>query len=140
MSSESTQNDKVEKIISGAVREEQSGSESDKDASVEEGGSAEIHQGSSRNKNKSKAMKALDALRGKKEIPQEVVEQVLEKVKVAGGEDAAGADEATVRAALEQLKIMDVAKGKSGLGGKDKKDTGGHRVQFYQTWHRPIIV
>ena len=141
MSSESTQNAKVEEIISGAVQEKQlegsgSGSELDEDANAEGGeaaGSAETTQGSSKNKNKSKAMKALDALRGKKEIPREVVEQVLENVKVAGGEDAAGADEATVRAALEQLKIMDMAKGKSSLGGKDKKDTGGHRVQFYQT-------
>lgn len=138
MSSKSTENTKVEEIISDAVQEGQledgSGSESDGDANAEgeeTAGSAELAQGSSskkKNKKKNKALKALNALRGKKEIPQQVVEQVLEKVKVAGGEDAAGADEDTVRAALEQLKIMDVAKGKSGLGGKNKKDTGGHKV------------
>lgn len=137
MSSKSTENTKVEEIISDAVQEGQleHDSSSDEDANAEEGeetaGSAELAQGSSskkKNKKKNKALKALNALRGKKEIPQQVVEQVLEKVKVAGGEDAAGADEDTVRAALEQLKIMDVAKGKSGLGGKNKKDTGGHKV------------
>jgi len=79
-------------------------------------------------KKKSRAMKALNALRGKDEIPQAVVDQVLDKVKAEGGPDAAGADEESVRAALEQMKIMDVAKGKAGIGGKNKKDMGEHKV------------
>ena len=34
-----------------------------------------------------------------------------------------------VREALEQLKIMEVAKGKVGLGGVNKKDVGEHKVR-----------
>jgi glycylpeptide N-tetradecanoyltransferase len=79
-------------------------------------------------KKKSKAMKALNALRGKHEIPQAVVDQVLDKVKAEGGPDAAGADETSVRAALEQMKIMEVAQGKVGIGGKNKTDMGEHKV------------
>ena len=77
-------------------------------------------------KKRTKAVKALNALRGQKELPQGVVDRVLEKVKETG--EAPGADEATVRAALEQMKIGDVLSGKAGIGGKNKKDTGGHKV------------
>ena len=78
-------------------------------------------------KKRSKAAKALNALKGGKDsIPQDVVKAVLEKVQETG--QAPGADEATVRMALEQMKIKDVIQGKSGIGGKNKKDTGGHKV------------
>ena len=81
-------------------------------------------------KKRSKALKALSSLGGGKGgIPQDLVNVVLEKVKETG--DAPGADEATVRAALEQMKIKDVIQGKAGIGGRGKKDTGGHKVDFY---------
>lgn len=78
-------------------------------------------------KKRSKALKALNALRGKDNIPDDLVKVVLEKVKEQGS--APEADEATVRAALEQMKIKDVIKGKTGLGGKNLKETGGHKVR-----------
>ncbi|PSR94116.1 hypothetical protein PHLCEN_2v4544 [Hermanssonia centrifuga] len=81
-------------------------------------------------KKRTKALKALNALRSNKSdsIPQDLVNVVLEKVKETGG--APGADEATVRAALEQMKIKDVIQGKAGIGGINKKDTGGHKVRL----------
>lgn len=83
-------------------------------------------------KKRSKALKALSSLGGGKVgIPQDLVNVVLEKVKETG--DAPGADEATVRAALEQMKIKDVIQGKAGVGGRGKKDTGGHKVQFHHS-------
>lgn len=82
-------------------------------------------------KKKSKAAKALNALRGK-EIPQEVVNVVMDKVKAEHGEGAPEADEANVRMALEHMKIMDVAQGKVGIGGKGKKDMGEHKVCITQ--------
>ena len=57
-----------------------------------------------------------------------LVETVLEKVKA----EHADADEDTVRAALQQLNLKDVVAGKSGLGGKNQKDTGGHKVRDYR--------
>jgi glycylpeptide N-tetradecanoyltransferase len=84
-------------------------------------------------KKKSKAARALAALKGKDAaISQEVVDKVLQKVKEDYGEDAPGADEATVRQALDYLKINDVIKGKAGLGGKGKKDMGEHKVCEHQ--------
>lgn len=81
-------------------------------------------------KKKSKAARALNALRGKSEIPQELVSQVLDQVRAGGAPGSEEADEATVRLALEELKIMDVAKGKAGLGGVNKKDMGEHKVRL----------
>jgi glycylpeptide N-tetradecanoyltransferase len=79
-------------------------------------------------KKKSKAKQALNALRGKKEIPQELVDVVLDKVKAEHGEGAPEADEANIRMVLEHMKIMDVVQGKAGIGGKGKKDMGEHKV------------
>ncbi len=79
-------------------------------------------------KKKSKAVRALRALTGKSEIPQELVDRVLVRVREDGG---AGSDEATaadVREALEAMKIMDVVKGKAGIGGINRKDMGEHKV------------
>ncbi|THH12512.1 hypothetical protein EW146_g7623 [Bondarzewia mesenterica] len=77
-------------------------------------------------KKKSKAARALAALKGDA-VPQQLVETVLDKVKEEHGADAPGADMETVRQLLEQLKIKDVIQGKSGLGGKNKKDAGDHK-------------
>lgn len=79
-------------------------------------------------KKKSKATRALAALRPQDAIPQSLVDQVLEKVKAEHGEGAPGTDEAHVRMALEQLKVGDVIKGKAGIGGKNRKEMGEHKV------------
>lgn len=107
--------------------DEVSGDEAPPDEQATEG--VPLASTSSKKKKKkktSKAVRALNALRGKSEIPQEVVDQVLDKVKAHGGVE--GADAETVRAALEQMKIMEVMKGKTGIGGKNKKDMGEHKV------------
>ncbi|KAL1722530.1 acyl-CoA N-acyltransferase [Schizophyllum commune] len=82
-------------------------------------------------KKKSKAKSALNALRGKKEVPEGVVDVVLDKVKERGGEGAEHANAENVRMALEQIKIMDIMKGKVGLGHATKKDMGDHK--FWKT-------
>ena len=74
-------------------------------------------------KKKSKLAKLLNPTSGAAE--DKLVETVLEKVKA----EHADADETTVRAALQQLNLKDVIAGKSGLGGKNQKDTGGHKVR-----------
>jgi len=81
-------------------------------------------------KKKSKTAKALNALRGKAEIPEELVDHVLDKVQTEGAVAPAEATRENVREALEQLKIMDVVKGRAGVGGINKKDMGEHKV-----WH-----
>lgn len=88
-------------------------------------------------KKKSKARKAFNALRGKSEIPQELVDRVLDKVKAEGAAGSADANQDNVREALEQLKIMDVVKGKAGLGGINKKDMGEHK--FWATQPVPQL-
>ncbi|CDO72929.1 hypothetical protein BN946_scf185002.g114 [Trametes cinnabarina] len=90
-------------------------------------------------KKRSKALKALNALRGggKDAIPEDLVKIVLDKVRAEGGEAAAHADPETVRMALEQMKIKDVIQGKAGIGGKNKKDMGGHK--FWGTQPVPQI-
>lgn len=76
-------------------------------------------------KKKSKAAKLLNALKGQREVPQELVDTVMEKVREQEGH----ADETEVRAALEQLKIGGVMEGKAGLFGRGKKDMGDHKVR-----------
>jgi hypothetical protein len=78
-------------------------------------------------KKRSKIARAISALKGDS-VPQAVVDQVMAKVKEEHGEDSAVADEDTVREVLKQLKLKDVAEGKAGLFGKNKKDTGDHKV------------
>lgn len=83
----------------------------------------------SQKKKKKKKKKFLGG--GKDEIPQNLVDRVLDKVKEDGA--VAGSDNVNaenVREALEQLKIMEVAKGKVGLGGVNKKDIGEHKVRL----------
>lgn len=82
----------------------------------------------SQKKKKKKKKKFLS--RGKDEISQDLVDRVLDQVKGDGA--VAGSDNVNaenVREALEQLKIMEVAKGKVGLGGLNKKDVGEHKVR-----------
>ncbi|KAI0320750.1 N-myristoyl transferase [Amylostereum chailletii] len=77
-------------------------------------------------KKRSKVAKALNALKGNS-VPQVVVDKVVEKVQQDHGPNAEGADEDSIRRLLEQLQINDVIQGKSGLGGKNKKDAGDHK-------------
>lgn len=83
-----------------------------------------------KNKKRSKISKALNTLRGN-EIPQSIVTHVAEQVKAEQGEDSTAADHETIRMALEQLKIMDVLKGKSGVAGRGKKAMGEHKVRAF---------
>lgn len=87
-------------------------------------------------KKRSKVAKALDSLRGKSEIPQEVVDRVLDKVKAENAPGSSEANPETVRQILEQLKIMDVIKGKAGVGGINRKDMGEHKVCPSVHWAR----
>ena len=84
---------------------------------------------SKKKKNKrSKVSKMINKLKGN-EVPDVVVEKVMEGVQKQGNPETQGVDESQVRAILEQLKINDVLQGKAGLGGKNKKDTGDHKVR-----------
>ena len=83
---------------------------------------------SSKKKKKKKKTKLAKILNPSAAAEDKLVETVLEKVKA----EHADADEATVRAALQQLNLKDVVSGKSGLGGKNQKDTGGHKVRDYR--------
>lgn len=93
-------------------------------------GSSAGASGSSIKKKKSKAAKVLSALKGKSKIPDEVVNQVLNKVKAQGSVPEEDLTVENIREVLEQLKIMDVAKGKAGIGGFNKKDMGEHKVSY----------
>ena len=103
----------------------------DNELSADESGGSEPEQPtnepdaqtSSSKKKKSKLSKILNP-------EDKIVETVLEKVKA----EHADADADTVRAALQQLKLKDVVTGKSGLGGKNQKDTGGHKVRDYRVF------
>ncbi|KAL0581560.1 glycylpeptide N-tetradecanoyltransferase [Marasmius crinis-equi] len=89
-------------------------------------------------KKRSKARKVLNSLTGKSdEIPEEVVEKVLETVKASGVEGSEQADADNVRQALEHMKIMDVVKGKAGIGGINKKQMGEHK--FWATQPVPQL-
>lgn len=78
-------------------------------------------------KKRSKVARAISAIKGDA-VPQAVVDQVVAKVKEQHGEDSATADEDAIRELLRQLKLKDVAEGKAGFFGKNKKDTGDHKV------------
>lgn len=92
-------------------------------------------------KKKSKAAKALssivDKVSGKdetgKNIPRELVDEVLDRVKQENPQESRDLDSEGVRRALAALKVMDVIEGKSGLGGKNRKDIGEHKASFQQS-------
>ncbi|KAH7889421.1 N-myristoyl transferase [Phlebopus sp. FC_14] len=77
-------------------------------------------------KKKTKTTKALNAIRGN-EIPKALVDRVVGEVKAEHSANSPAADPETVRMALEQLKIMDVLKGKAGVAGRGKKSMGEHK-------------
>lgn len=88
-------------------------------------------------KKKSKAAKVLNAVRGKNEIPQELINHVVDRVAAEHGQNTPATDEDNVRQALEQMKIMDVIKGKSGIAGRGKKAMGEHK--FWATQPVPQL-
>ncbi|KAG1832085.1 N-myristoyl transferase [Suillus variegatus] len=88
-------------------------------------------------KKKSKAAKVLNAMRGKNEIPQELISHVVDRVAAEHGPNTPAANEDNVRQALEQMKIMDVIKGKSGIAGRGKKAMGEHK--FWATQPVPQL-
>ncbi|TFK42493.1 N-myristoyl transferase [Crucibulum laeve] len=136
VSSSQKQKAKAEEVIDSTL-EEPSESESDRDDLDSAGAPIPSTSQKKKKKKKSKAARALNALRGNSDIPQELVDHVLEKVRAEG---AVGSDEATqenVRQALEELKIMDVVKGKAGIGGLNKKDIGEHK--FWATQPVPQL-
>lgn len=140
MSSESKANTKarIEEIIEDAQAEGDepdtgSGSEEEQDEEPQASSStAPASAPKKKGKKKAKAAaKALGAVLKGDKIPQQLVDEVLNQVKKEQGDGSEGANEKTVRLALEQMKIMDVLKGKTGVGGKNKKDTGGHKVRIH---------
>ena len=111
----------------------------DNELSADESGGSEPEQStnepdaqtSSSKKKKKKRSKLAKILNpGSGAAEDKLVETVLEKVKA----EHADADETTVRAALQQLNLKDVIAGKSGLGGKNQKDTGGHKVHVHRVF------
>ncbi|KAJ7109468.1 N-myristoyl transferase [Mycena epipterygia] len=129
-----SQSSKIEEIIDTTQE-----NPSDSDSEIED--TQEIATPSTsqkkKKKKKSKAARALAAIRGRSEIPQELVDHVLDKVKADGAVGSEEANEENVRQALEQMKIMDVAKGKAGIGGYNKKDMGAHK--FWATQPVPQL-
>ncbi|KAG1877950.1 N-myristoyl transferase [Suillus subalutaceus] len=88
-------------------------------------------------KKKSKAAKVLNAVRGKNEIPQELISHVVDRVAAEHGPNTPATNEDNIRQALEQMKIMDVIKGKSGIAGRGKKAMGEHK--FWATQPVPQL-
>ncbi|KAK7020539.1 Glycylpeptide N-tetradecanoyltransferase [Favolaschia claudopus] len=132
-----SQSVKIEDIID-TTQENPSDSESEvDDGPAEPEVAAASASSKKKKKKKSKAAKALAALRGRSEIPQELVDHVLDAVKADGSVGSADANEDNVRQALEQMKIMDVVKGKAGIGGHNKKDMGAHK--FWATQPVPQL-
>ncbi|TFY67081.1 hypothetical protein EVG20_g4072 [Dentipellis fragilis] len=63
----------------------------------------------------------------KKKKKRSKAAKILSTLKGNEHGDVPGADEETIRQVLNQLKIQEVLQGKSGLGGKNKKDAGDHK-------------
>jgi glycylpeptide N-tetradecanoyltransferase len=113
--------------------DEQTDSESEAhDLSQAAGSSTRASASSSKKKKKkkSKMSKAINAMKGQSEIPDEIVHEVLDKVKLDGGVPEENLTVENIREALKQLKIMDVVQGKAGIGGTNQKDMGEHKVSF----------
>ncbi|CAK5264619.1 unnamed protein product [Mycena citricolor] len=134
-----SQSAKIEEIID-TTEDHLSESESDAGEENEDESAVALpseSQNKKKKKKKSKAARALAALRGKPEVPQAIVDQVLDRVKAEGAPGSEQADEATVRLALEQMRIMDVVQGKAGPGGHNKKDMGAHKFWATQPVPQP---
>lgn len=111
---------------------------SDAEPSDDEEGAEAIDQGHAssstsdkkKKKKRSKAKKILDAFTAKKAVPQAVLEKIVDKVKEDGEPGSETIDAEDVRQVLQQIRIRDILKGKSGIGGNNWKDVGEHKVLF----------
>ena len=81
-------------------------------------------------KKKSKAKRIIDALSSTNEVPQAVLEKVVEQVREDGAPGSENIETEDVRQVLQQIKIKDVLKGKATIGGNNRKDVGEHKVCF----------
>lgn len=128
---DSTEEQRITGADPGA--DDESSSDSDSEvvpaAASPESGPGPSRPSKKKKKKRSKIARAVSVLKGDA-VPQAVVDQVVAKVKEEHGESSPAADEDAVRQLLKQLRLKDVAEGKVGLGGKNKKDTGDHKV-----WH-----
>lgn len=89
--------------------------------------------GKKKKKKKSKASKILNKLKGNgenpDEVPQEVVDKVMEEIRTQGTLSPEELTAENIRQALQEMKILDVVKGKAGIGGLNPKDMGEHKVR-----------
>lgn len=104
--------------------EHESSSESDA-APADDSGKAAGKAKKKKKKKKSKAAKLIAAARGN-DVPDEIIGEVLKQVQKE--DEHKNVDEEEVRKALQAMKVMDMLKGKTGLGGKNAKDLGEHKV------------
>ncbi|RXW20085.1 hypothetical protein EST38_g5786 [Candolleomyces aberdarensis] len=105
-----------------------------------EGPSTSTANGKKKKKKKSKASKLLNKLKGnndEEEIPQEVVDTVMEEIRTHGTLSPEELTAENIRAALQQMKMLDVVQGKAGIGGINSKDMGEHK--FWATQPVPHI-
>jgi len=129
--SSSSQKAQIQEIIDttqGSEPEEQLSAPELEVDHAQDGDATQASSSKPKKKKKSKAAKVLNAVRGKNEIPQELISHVVDRVVAEHGPNTAASNEDNVRQALEQMKIMDVIKGKSGISGRGKKAMGEHKV------------
>ncbi|CAA7271621.1 unnamed protein product [Cyclocybe aegerita] len=144
MSESHKKKDKAPEIIDTTVDPDSEEGHSDSDAedfadhnAVDAGPSTSTSQ-KKKKKKKSKAKKLINSLRAKDdEIPQEVVDRVLDKVKTDGATSSLEINAENIRQALQQMKIMDVVKGKAGPGGLNAKNMGEHKFWATQPVPQP---
>jgi glycylpeptide N-tetradecanoyltransferase len=109
-----------------------SGAEQAEESTVpsNEGPSTSSGSGKKKKKKKSKAAKFLNKLKGNddEEIPQEVVDTVMEEIRAQGTLSPEELTAENIRHALQQMKMLDVVQGKAGVGGINAKDMGEHKV------------
>ncbi|KAF9052854.1 N-myristoyl transferase [Panaeolus papilionaceus] len=134
MSSASRQKDKSKETVDTTLEEEHP-SDSEGDDHEDQ---PEIENQPSTSTSQKKKKKKKSKSKRKDAIPDEVVEAVMDRVK--NDESVTSHMEVNaenIRQVLQQLKIMDVVKGKAGPGGLNKKDIGEHK--FWATQPVPQI-
>lgn len=130
MSSASRQKDKSKETVDTTLEEEHP-SDSEGDDHEDQ---PEIENQPSTSTSQKKKKKKKSKSKRKDAIPDEVVEAVMDRVK--NDESVTSHMEVNaenIRQVLQQLKIMDVVKGKAGPGGLNKKDIGEHKVCHFPT-------
>lgn len=93
--------------------------------------------GKKKKKKKSKASKLLNKLKATGEeqdageVPQEVVNKVMQEIRTQGTLSPEELTAENIRQALQEMKILEVVKGKAGIGGLNPKDMGEHKVRTF---------